>query len=337
MEAEPGSPWPADPNLAAADRPGGNIIPGRRFTERERIVTVESRKPAVDSGEVWTVARILEWTTRYLKQHGSDTPRLDAEILLAHTRNCPRIQLYTHFEDVLSDEHRATMRDLVRRRAQAEPVAYLVGHREFYGLDFRVSSDVLIPRPDTETLVLELLELAKPLEQPRILDVGTGSGCIAVTAAVNARTADLTASDISPAALQIARENAERHKVSERVRFLEGDLFAPVPAGEQFDLIASNPPYIAEADLAELDADVRNHEPRLALDGGPAGMVVLCRIVQEAVPFLKPGGALLLEIDPSQPEMTRGVVEGTHAYEDIRVVKDLAGRPRVVIARKIKE
>ena len=158
--------------------------------------------------EEWTVRRILDWTTAHLKQHGSDTPRLDAEILLAHARACRRIELYTHFDEPLTDAQRAVMRDLAKRRAKSEPVAYLVGHREFFSLDFRVTPDVLIPRPDTETLVVELIDAAKPLESPRILDIGTGSGCIAVAAAVNLPKAQITATDLSEAALAIARENA---------------------------------------------------------------------------------------------------------------------------------
>ena len=176
----------------------------------------------------WTVRRIIDWTTAHLKKHGSDTPRLETEILLAHARGCRRIELYTRFDEVLSEKERATMRDLVRRRAQSEPVAYLVGHREFFGLDFRVTPAVLIPRPDTETLVVELVDVAKPLAAPRILDIGTGSGCIAIAAAVNLPNAQITATDASEAALAVARENAANHKVVERIQFLSGDLFGPL-------------------------------------------------------------------------------------------------------------
>lgn len=297
-------------------------------------MTLDSKQPVVDSGDVWTVARIIDWTTRYLKQHGSDTPRLDAEILLAHTRNCRRIQLYTHFEDILNDAERATMRDLVRRRAQAEPVAYLVGHREFYGLEFDVTPAVLIPRPDTETLVLELLEAAKPMSHPRILDLCTGSGCIAITAAVQLPAADVVATDVSPQALEIARKNAERHKVSERIRFVPGDLFDALPPAEPFDFIVTNPPYVASSALAALDRDVRCHEPHLALDGGPTGMDVITRCIQGSQFHLRPGGSLMLEIGEDQAELTKEVFRQFSAYEDVRVVKDAAGHPRVVLARK---
>jgi release factor glutamine methyltransferase len=295
---------------------------------------VESKPRTSEAGEVWTVARILDWTAKYLKQNGSDTPRLDAEILLAHVRRCPRIQLYTNFDVPLTEPERAAMRDLVKRRANAEPVAYLVGKREFYGLNFEVNSQVLIPRPDTETLVLNLIELARPLPEARILDLGTGSGCIPISAAVNLPNARLMTVDISPGALEVARRNAEAHKVSDRVEFREGDLFGGVPAGEQFDFVVSNPPYIPENELDTLDRDVRCHEPRLALDGGPAGMVVVSRVITDAPQFLKPGGWLLVEIDSPQADLCRGVVAQTNSYDEVRVENDAERRPRVVMARR---
>ncbi|HXY36456.1 MAG TPA: peptide chain release factor N(5)-glutamine methyltransferase [Planctomycetaceae bacterium] len=285
--------------------------------------------------EEWTVRRILDWTTAHFKQHGSDTPRLDAEILLAHARACRRIELYTRFDEPLTDVQRAVMRDLAKRRAKSEPVAYLVGHREFFSLDFRVTPDVLIPRPDTETLVVELIDAAKSLESPRILDLGTGSGCIAIAAAVNLPAAQITATDISEAPLAIARENAETHAVADRVRFLQGDLFAPLPEREQFEVIASNPPYIAESERETLQNDVRRYEPHAALFAGPKGTEVLFRIIDGAPARLTSGGTLLLEISPEQDDAVRTRVESTGAYEDIRVIKDAAGLFRVVRARKL--
>jgi release factor glutamine methyltransferase len=315
-----------------------------------------SIQPApVESPDVWTVSRILEWTTRYLKEHGSETPRLDSEILLAHTRKCKRIQLYTSFDTPLTDAERAQMRDLVKRRANAEPVAYLVGHREFFGLDFKVSKDVLIPRPDTETLVIQLLECAstmgsaglpatpdaeavKPAKNSaklRILELCTGSGCIAVAAAVNLPNATLVATDISPVALRIATENAQQHKIQDRVDFREGDLFQAVPEkNSQFDLIASNPPYIPDGEIADLDADVRDHEPLLALRAGPDGMRLLTQIVENAGKYLVSGGWLVLETGIEQSILTQQALEARQDFRDVRVVKDLAGRPRVIAAQK---
>ena len=183
---------------------------------------------ATNPADTWTIRRVLEWTTGYLSEHGSESPRLEAEILLAYAKQCPRIQLYTHFDDELSDEVRGRMRALVKRRADLEPVAYLVGHREFFSLDFEVNRDVLIPRPETELLVMEALEALKAAEvSGRVLDIGTGSGCIAIAIAHRAPTAAVTAVDISESALVVARRNAERHHVADRVSFLQGDLFAP--------------------------------------------------------------------------------------------------------------
>jgi release factor glutamine methyltransferase len=284
--------------------------------------------------EEWTVRRVLDWTTGHLKEHGSDTPRLDAEILLAHARGCKRIELYTRFDEPLTDAQRAVMRDLAKRRAKSEPVAYLVGHREFFSLDFRVTPDVLIPRPDTETLVVELLDAARAVEAPRVLDLGTGSGCIAIAAAVNQPSARITATDVSEKALAIARENAQTHSVADRIRFLQGDLFAPLEAGEQFEVIASNAPYIADHERETLQNDVRRYEPHTALFAGPTGTEILFRIIDGAASRLVPAGALILEISPEQAAAVRARIESNGAYEEVRVIKDSAGLTRVVRARK---
>jgi release factor glutamine methyltransferase len=297
-------------------------------------VSTKHSSGGVDQSAEWTIGRILGWTTQYLREHGSDTPRLETEILLAHACGCERIQLYTNFDRALNDGERSVMRELVRRRARAEPVAYLVGHREFFGLDFRVTSDVLIPRPDTETLVMALLESAGPLERPRVLDVGTGSGCIAVAAAVNLPGAALTAVDVSETALAIARDNAETHGVADRIRFLEGDLFEPLATGEPFDIVASNPPYVAEHEFDTLQQDVRAHEPHVALFGGPDGLAVLRRLVEGCLPYLVDGGHLLLEISPEQADEVVRLLETRGGYTDVAVVSDLSGRSRVVRARK---
>jgi release factor glutamine methyltransferase len=285
----------------------------------------------------WTVRRILDWTTAHLKKHGSDTPRLDTEILLAHARGCRRIELYTRFDEVLSEKERSTMRDLVRRRAQSEPVAYLVGHREFFSLDFHVTPAVLIPRPDTETLVVELIDVAKPLAAPRILDLGTGSGCIAIAAAINLPNAQIAATDASEAALAVARDNAATHKVGDRIRFLSGDLFGPLETNEKFDIVASNPPYIADPEQETLQNDVRKYEPHQALFSGPTGLEILFRIVDGAFDYLTANGTLMLEISPEQAPAVAGRMEASGQYRDIRVVKDLPGLARVVRAQVLKK
>ncbi len=286
------------------------------------------------AADVWTVRRVLEWTTQHLKKHESETPRLDAEILLAHARNCPRIALYTQFDEPLSDPVRAKMRELVQRRAQSEPVAYLVGHREFFSLDFDVTRDVLIPRPDTETLVMAVLDAAKPLAEPKILDLCTGSGCVAIAVAKNCPAAIVTATDLSPAALTVAKENAEKHKVDQRVTFQEGDLFAAVGSEERFDIIAGNPPYVTTAELETLATDIRKYEPRQALDGGPDGLDVVRRIVRDAAAHLQPGGSIFLEISPEQGDAVQQIFTEAGTFTDLRAIKDLSGRTRVVGCRR---
>jgi release factor glutamine methyltransferase len=283
----------------------------------------------------WTVRRVLDWTIGYLKEHGSESARLDAEVLLAHARNCKRIQLYTDYDAVLPDDVRARMRELVKRRAAAEPVAYLVGHREFFSLDFEVTRDVLIPRPDTETLVVEALELLKPVAEPRVLEIGTGSGCIAVSLAVNRPEAQVIATDASPDALTAASRNVERHGVVEQIEFRKGDLFAPLKEGEQFNLIVSNPPYVPTAEIDRLAADVREHEPRSALDGGTDGLDVIRRIVAGAAPYLAPGGWVVLECSPEQVTAVRELF-GDAGFGEVHVRQDLAGRGRAVCARSLQ-
>lgn len=302
-------------------------IQGRRFvTETPQPTEAAAEQP-------WTVRRVLEWTTSHLKKHGSDTPRLDAEILLAHARNCPRIQLYTQFDEPLSDAVRTQMRDLVQRRAKHEPVAYLVGRREFFSLSFRVTRDVLIPRPDTETLVMEVLDTIKGQSASRVLELCTGSGCVAVAVAKNDKNVQLTATDISPAAITIAKENAERHKVTDRIEFVESDLFASLQSDAKYAVIASNPPYVASEEIDRLDPEVSQHEPRLALDGGPDGLTVLKRIIDEAPSRLAPGGRLLLEFTPEQADSLESLIQKHGGYDEISIRKDLAHRPRVITAR----
>lgn len=299
----------------------------------DRIVSPnEPNRPgtAAAADDQWTVQRIIDWTTQHFRDHGCETPRLDAEILLAHVRRCERIQLYTHYADLLSPQERAAMRDLVKRRAKSEPVAYLVGHREFFGLDFHVSRDVLIPRPDTETLVMESLEVLKPLKSAEVLEIGTGSGCIAVALAVNQPAARITAIDISEPALEIARRNAARHRVEDRITFLLGDLFKPLPAEGRFDLIVSNPPYVAESEKGDLQADVVRHEPHQALFAGPDGLDILRQLVAQAGRFLNRNGWLLLELSPEQASAVKDLITADSDWRSVSVIDDLSGQARVI-------
>ena len=214
------------------------------------------------------------------------------------------------------------------------PVAYLVGFREFHMLPFEVSPAVLIPRPDTETLVSEAVRLLKPLAAPTVLDLGTGSGCIAVSVAHQKKDARVTAADVSPDALDVARRNAERNGVAGRVDFVQGDLFAPIPAGAAFDLVVSNPPYVTPAELAALAPDVRDHEPRLALDGGPDGLAFYRRIAAGVGAFLKPGGSVLVEIGATQDGAVRALFDGRAELQLGKTLRDATGLPRVVCAKR---
>lgn len=287
--------------------------------------------------ETWTVGRLLTWTTDFLKKHGVENPRLDAEVLLAEARHCPRIQLYADYNEPADETSRVAFRELVKRRAEGTPVAYLVGHREFYSMNFRVSPDVLIPRPETELLVVAALDHLKEQAQPshRIADVGAGSGIIAVTLAKHCPASQVTAIDVSPAALEIVAANAEKHGVADRVTRIESDLFAKVPAGEPFDLIASNPPYITTAEMAELPKDVKNYEPALALHAGPQGTEVIARLIPQAAERLVPGGWLLIEISPMLRAAVEQLLDAEPRLQRAATIKDLAGLARVVQAKKL--
>jgi release factor glutamine methyltransferase len=283
--------------------------------------------------ETWTIGRLLDWTAKFLAQKGAEFPRLDTEVLLSHTLGCKRIELYTRYEEPATDEARARFKELIRKRVEGCPVAYLVGRKEFFSLEFEVNPAVLIPRPDTETLVVEALRLAKEMPEPNVIDIGTGSGAIAVAVAKRHPGAKVTATDISPEALAVAQRNATKHGLGERIRFLQGDLFAPVPADDRFDLILSNPPYIAHEDIPKLAAGVRDCEPHLALDGGPGGYAVFDRLIREAPRHLKPGGYLIVEIGAPQEGPARQRIEALQAYELGPTIKDGSGHPRVLRAR----
>jgi release factor glutamine methyltransferase len=282
----------------------------------------------------WTVRRVLDWTIGYLREHGSDSPRLEAEVLLAHACGWPRIQLYTHFDDVLPPDVRTAMREMVKRRAAHEPVAYLVGYREFFSLRFEVGPGVFIPRPETETLVLESLDALKQVAQgpPQVLDLCTGSGAVGIAIAVNSPVATVTCVDRNDKPIEFATRNAARHGVSGRVTVLHGDLFDPLSDGATFDVIASNPPYVTSAEIDRLADDVKNYEPRAALDGGEDGLDVLRRITGDAPKHLKAGGSLLFELSPEQGDAALQILRDA-GFEAVTAVKDLTGVVRVVRGR----
>ena len=288
------------------------------------------------SEDPWTIGRLLSWTVEYLGKHGADNPRLDAEVLLAEARGCKRIDLYTAYSEPASDEARAAFRELVRRRAEGTPVAYLVGRREFYSLDFEVNSDVLIPRPETELLVVALLDHAKKRlageATVQIADVGTGSGIIAVCAAKYVQNSHVTAIDISPAALAVARKNAEHHGVADRITFVEGNLLSAEPAEPRFDYIVSNPPYVSTAEMEKLDRDVRDYEPDVALRAGDKGTDVVAPLVEQATVRLKANGALLIEISPMIAREVEQLLRRQSSLVVGPTIRDLTGHPRIVQA-----
>lgn len=286
----------------------------------------------------WTIGRLLTWTTDYLKQQGAASPRLDAEVLLAAARGCERIALYTAYDQVADEATRSAFREYVRRRAAGAPVAYLVGHREFFSLPFQMTRDVLIPRPETEHLVVEVLDLLKirPGDEraARIADVGTGSGAIAVSVAKHASACRVIAVDNSPQALQVARGNADRHQVSDRIEFVLSDLLAAVPTTEPFDVVASNPPYVSEAEWNQLPREVRDYEPRSALVGGATGSETIARLIPQAAERLRPGGWLLLEISPMIEAAVQQLLDRDGRFQAVQTVKDLAGLPRVIRGKR---
>jgi len=269
-----------------------------------------------------TVREVIQRSASWLGDKGFPSARLEAELLLAHLLGVDRVVLYTQSDRPLDGGELDRCRALLRRRATGEPIAYLTGCREFYGLDFAVGPAVLVPRPETELLV----DRARELEPSRFLDVGTGSGCIAVACAVRLPEAEGTATDVSAAALDVARGNAARHGVAERVRFLEGDLFAPLD-GERFDLIASNPPYVAVGEAAE----VARHEPALALFAGERGLDVIARLLAEAPAHLEAGGTLLMEIGEEQGDEVRALA--ARHFRRVEIHPDLSGHPRILEAR----
>ena len=281
----------------------------------------------------WTVLELLQWTEEHLRKHGVESPKLDAECLLAHALGSQRLQLYVDFDKPTHPDQRARFRELVVRRARDRvPVSQLLGSKEFWSLELDVTRDVLSPRPETETLVeATLSRLPDPNGAYRIVDIGTGSGAIALALARERPSAQVTATDISQPALQIARINADKLQLSERLRFLEGDLFGAVP-GEQFDLVVSNPPYVARRDADALPPELA-HEPEVALFGGDDGFAVSSRLVAGAWDALLPGGVFAVELAPDQTERIAEECREV-GLDEVETLRDLARRQRVVVARK---
>lgn len=278
--------------------------------------------------EIWTVLKVLKWTQGRFSERGIATARLDAELLLAHVLGKDRVGLYTHFDQPLAPDELSRYRELIKRRLSGEPVAYLVGKKEFRSLELTVDARVLVPRPETEHVVEVVLELLEGRETPRVVDVGTGSGAIALAVQKARPDAQVLATDRSPGAATVARANAEKLKLAVEIR--EGSLLEPVRGDGPFDVVASNPPYIPSAQVPSLPAEVLQ-EPMLALDGGPDGLTVIRPLLQQAKELLKEGGAVVLEVaDGQAPQVVALLTEMGFAEPQTR--KDLAGHDRVVYA-----
>ncbi len=282
--------------------------------------------------DVWTVGRVLAWVSKDFAARNLDSPRLEAELLLAHVLGCNRIQLIVDRDRPLVRHELAAYRAMVSRRRHHEPVAYLRGHREFFGHDLRVDPRVLIPRPDTETLVEEALARTRDKDMyGRMADLCTGSGNVAIAFARARPTWRVIGSDISDGAVALARDNAVRLGSAWNVSFVSGDLFEPLVPFAPFDLLTANPPYIPSEDLDTLDPGIRDHEPRLALDGGRDGMDVLRRIVERAPAIVVERGVVAVEIGADQGEGVRELMIRA-GWAEVKVQRDLGGRDRVVSA-----
>lgn len=308
---------------------------GSLIENRECMGTEE---PSAAAADVWTVQRILEWTTGFLKQKGVESARLEAELLLAHARGCQRIRLYTDFDAIVTDEQRSRMREMVQRRAKREPLAYLVGNREFYGRSFEVGHGVLIPRPETETLIDVCLEYIPRDSEYVIAEVGFGSGCVSITLARQCPGLRVLATDISERAMEFSTRNVARHGVPDRVELLHGNCLIPVaerlaalqlPA--KLDGIVSNPPYIRIDEMETLQPEVGLHEPAEALLAGADGLDVVRKIIAESISLLKSGAFIAFELDPAQCRTVVGLLESS-GFSEAQIRRDLNGHNRVVAA-----
>ncbi|HEY1170836.1 MAG TPA: peptide chain release factor N(5)-glutamine methyltransferase [Verrucomicrobiae bacterium] len=280
-----------------------------------------------------TVLEVIQRSAEFLQRKQVESPRLQAELLLAHVLKMARLKLYLNFERALKPEEEAAMRELVQRRGKREPLQHLVGSVNFCGYELAVSRDVLIPRPETETLA----ELAwtyingLPEGDLRALDLGTGSGCLPITIALKSPRVAFDTVDISAAASALARKNAEKHQLNGRVKFLEGDLFAPLSQGQRYHLIISNPPYIEAAEIETLEPEVKDFDPRVALDGGADGLEFYHRLAKEGSVWLVAGGRLMAEFGEGQGPAIQKIFED-HGWAVHGLEKDLSGRERFVIA-----
>lgn len=285
-----------------------------------------------------TVLEVIQRSTEFLSKKGVESARLQTELLLAHVLGLPRMQLYLNFERALSTAELARVRELVKRRGQREPLQLIIGSTSFCGLEIAVNRHTLIPRPETELLAEQGWNFLNSIcdSEPHplsALDFGTGSGCLAIALAVKCPAAEVCAVDISAEALAIAAQNAARHGVNERVRFIQSDGFTTLPPAIRFHLLIANPPYIPTAEIDRLEPEVREHDPRLALDAGPDGLDFFRKLASEAAAWLKPDGRIMLEFGDGQADALRQLFE-TEKWIVERIMDDYTHRPRILIARK---
>lgn len=296
-------------------------------------------RPRSSAGPVWTTRRILAWTTRYFERKGIDRPRLIAEILLAHVLGCGRLDLYMDPDRPASELERATLRELIGRAGRYEPVDYLVGWAPFWSMRFKVTRDVLIPRPSTEAVVEHVLQHARRTPGfygATIADVCTGSGVIAVTLAKCLPDSRVVATDVSGAALAVAKENAAAQGVADRVELRRGDLLEPL-GGERFSYLVSNPPYVSDEEWEELPAHIKNFEPAGALRGGADGLDFLRPLIERGHEHLTGAGQLVLEIPDRKKEAVLDLARGNPGLAHARVLSDHEGLPRVLVAEAARQ
>lgn len=294
--------------------------------------------------KVWTIIELIKWTTDFLQKHNIETPRLESEILLSHALNTNRLQLYLDFEKPIPSSELVNFKELIKRRAKHEPLAYIIGKREFWSLDFKVTRDVLIPRPDTELLVeIAIKTIEEEREKrnnhgwiPQIVDLGTGCGNIAISLAKELKDCQIYACDQSEKALKIAKENAVNHSTEDIISFFEGDLLEPL---EQLkvDFIVSNPPYIQATDIPLLPIEVCNYEPHLSLNGGKDGLHYYRELFNKVPGYLTQEGYLIMEIGFGQKEAINDLLKNQLAFQKPHFIKDLAGIDRVVTAKFVGE
>lgn len=286
----------------------------------------------MSGSEIWTIKKLIQWTAGYFRNHGVEEARLDAEILLGYVLGRPRIYLYTNYDQIMNKEELARYRELIRRRAAGYCTAVLIGEKEFMGIPFRVNEHVLVPRPDTEAWLEKVIQRFRNLPDISMLDLGTGSGALAVSFLYYCKEARGVAVDISEKALETAKTNGERAGISDRVEFRRGDFLDALREDEQFDVILSNPPYIPSGDIDGLAEEVRR-EPRIALDGGPDGLKFYRALGEKAVRFLRPGGLIAAEVGIGQAETVRAFFENG-GLTDIEIIPDYGGVDRAVCGKR---